>query len=75
MPIEATSVRLDADTLERISRMEKAIDRLRAWIIAHVTKAFIEQEEWEAFYQIERAASFLCSYNQILVNKGDSHAQ
>jgi predicted transcriptional regulator len=44
--MKATSVRLDDETLERVGRMAEAMDRPRAWLMAHAIKKFIEQEEW-----------------------------
>lgn len=46
MATKATSVRLDDETLERVGRMAEAMDRPRAWLMAHAIKKFIEQEEW-----------------------------
>ncbi len=46
MSMKATSVRLDDETLERVGRMAEAMDRPRAWLMAHAIKTFIEQEEW-----------------------------
>lgn len=44
--MKATSVRLDDETLERVGRMAEAMDRPRAWLMAHAIRKFIEQEEW-----------------------------
>lgn len=44
--MKTTSVRLDDETLERVGRMAEAMDRPRAWLMAHAIKKFIEQEEW-----------------------------
>ena len=46
MSMKATSVRLDDETLKRVARMAEAMDRPRAWLMAHAIKKFIEQEEW-----------------------------
>jgi predicted transcriptional regulator len=46
MAMKATSVRLDDQTLKRVGRMAEAMDRPRAWLMAHAIKKFIEQEEW-----------------------------
>lgn len=46
MPLKATSVRLDDETLERVGRMAEAMDRPRAWLMAHAIKQYIEREEW-----------------------------
>jgi predicted transcriptional regulator len=44
--MKATSVRLDDETLERVGRMAEAMDRPRAWLMAHAIRKFVEQEEW-----------------------------
>ena len=46
MSMKATSVRLDDETLDRVGRMAAAMDRPRAWLMAHAIKKFVEQEEW-----------------------------
>ena len=46
MSMKTTSVRLDEEVLERIGRMADAMDRPRAWLMAHAIKKFVEQEEW-----------------------------
>lgn len=46
MSMKATSVRLDDETLKRVARMAEAMDRPRAWLMAHAIKKFIEQEAW-----------------------------
>lgn len=46
MSMKTTSVRLDEEVLERVGRMAQAMDRPRAWLMAHAIKKFVEQEEW-----------------------------
>ena len=46
MSMKAISVRLDNETLERVGRMAEAMDRPRAWLMAHAIRKFVEQEEW-----------------------------
>ena len=46
MGLKATSVRLDEETLERLGQMAEAMDRPRAWLMAHAIKQFVEREEW-----------------------------
>jgi predicted transcriptional regulator len=46
MSLKATSVRLDEETLDRIGAMADAMDRPRAWLMAHAIKQFVEQEAW-----------------------------
>lgn len=43
MPLQATSVRLDDETLHRIGEMAKAMDRPRAWLMAYAIKQFVAQ--------------------------------
>ena len=46
MPLKATSVRLDDETLQRVGQMAEAMDRPRAWLMAHAIKQYVEREEW-----------------------------
>lgn len=46
MPLKATSVRLDVETLERIGQMADAMDRPRAWVMAQAIKQYVDREEW-----------------------------
>ncbi|MFL0798671.1 MAG: ribbon-helix-helix protein, CopG family [Cellvibrionaceae bacterium] len=46
MPLKATSVRLDDDTLQRIGQMAEALDRPRAWLMAEAIKQYVAREEW-----------------------------
>lgn len=46
MPLKATSVRLDDETLNRIGQMAEAMDRPRAWLMAEAIKQYVAREEW-----------------------------
>tara|TARA_A200000113_G_scaffold167313_1_gene151976 strand:- start:163 stop:582 length:420 start_codon:yes stop_codon:yes gene_type:complete len=46
MPLKATSVRLDDETLTRVGEMAKAMDRPRAWLMAEAIKQYVAREEW-----------------------------
>jgi predicted transcriptional regulator len=46
MGLKATSVRLDEETLSKVGQMAEAMDRPRAWLLAHAIKQFVEREEW-----------------------------
>jgi len=46
MPLKATSVRLDDKTLDRVGQMAEALERPRAWLMAHAIKQYVEREEW-----------------------------
>ena len=46
MPLKATSVRLDDDTLARVGQMAEAMDRPRAWLMAEAIKQYVNREEW-----------------------------
>ena len=46
MPLKATSVRLDDETLLRIGQMADAMDRPRAWLMAEAIKQYVSREEW-----------------------------
>ena len=43
MPLQATSVRLDDETLHRIGEIATAMDRPRAWLMAYAIKQFVAQ--------------------------------
>ena len=45
MPLKATSVRLDDETLDRVGQMAEALERPRAWLMAHAIKQYVEREE------------------------------
>lgn len=46
MPLKATSVRLDDDTLARVGQIAEAMDRPRAWLMAEAIKQYVSREEW-----------------------------
>jgi len=46
MPLKATSVRLDDETLARVGQMADAMDRPRAWLMAEAIRQFVAREEW-----------------------------
>ena len=46
MPLKATSVRLDDETLTRVGQMAEAMDRPRAWLMAEAIKQYVAREEW-----------------------------
>lgn len=46
MPLKATSVRLDNDTLTRVGQMAEAMNRPRAWLMAEAIKQYVAREEW-----------------------------
>ncbi len=46
MPLKATSVRLDDETLQRLGQIAESMDRPRAWLMAHAIKQFVSREEW-----------------------------
>ena len=46
MPMKVTSVRLDDETLTRVGQMAEAMERPRAWLMAHAIKQYVEREEW-----------------------------
>ena len=46
MPVKATSVRLDDETLKRVSQMAKSMDRPRASLMAHAIKEYVERQDW-----------------------------
>ena len=46
MPLKATSVRLDDETLIRVGQIAEAMDRSRAWLMAEAIKQYVDREEW-----------------------------
>ena len=46
MPLKATSVRLNDETLKRVGQMAEAMDRPRAWLMAEAIKQYVAREEW-----------------------------
>lgn len=46
MPLKATSIRLDDDTLERVGEIAAAMDRPRAWLMAQAIKQYVQREDW-----------------------------
>jgi predicted transcriptional regulator len=46
MPLKATSVRLDDETLLRIGQIAEAMNRPRAWLMTEAIKQFVAREEW-----------------------------
>lgn len=46
MPLKATSVRLDTETLTRVGQMADAMDRPRAWLMAEAIKQYVAREDW-----------------------------
>lgn len=44
MALKASSVRLDDETLARIGELAQAMDRPRAWLMAHAIKQYVERE-------------------------------
>ena len=53
MPLKATSVRLDDETLIRVGQMAQAMDRPRAWLMAEAIKQYVAREEW-FIHQVEQ---------------------
>ena len=46
MRLKTTSVRLDDETLRQVGEMADAMDRPRAWLMAHAIKEYVKREEW-----------------------------
>lgn len=55
MPLRATSIRLDDETLKRVGEMAEAMERPRAWLMAHAIKQYVEREEW-FIHEVEKGA-------------------
>jgi RHH-type transcriptional regulator, rel operon repressor / antitoxin RelB len=41
------TLRLDADTLERLNELAEATDRSKAWLAAEAVKTYIALNEWQ----------------------------
>ena len=46
MPLKATSIRLDDATLAQVGQIAEAMERPRAWLMAHAIKQYVEREQW-----------------------------
>ncbi len=46
MPLKATYVRLDDETLYRVGQMAEAMGRPRAGLMAEAIKQYVAREEW-----------------------------
>ena len=46
MASKTLSVRLEPQLVDRLSEMAAAMDRPRAWLMAHAIRSFVEHEEW-----------------------------
>ncbi len=72
MTLKATSVRLDDETLERVGKMADAMDRPRAWLMAHAIKQFVEREDW-FIREVEKGVS--AADQGLLVDHADLRAK
>ena len=45
MPLKATSVRLDEETLKKVGQIAESMDRPRAWLMAQAIKQYVEREQ------------------------------
>ncbi len=45
MPLKATSIRLDDKTLESVGLLANAMDRPKAWLMAHAIKQYVARED------------------------------
>lgn len=43
-----TSVRFDAETLDRLDQLAKSLDRSRSWVINRAVRQYLEYEQWFA---------------------------
>jgi len=57
MPLQATSVRLDNETLHRIGEMAAAMDRPRAWLMAYAIKEYVARELAAAESNADKSAA------------------
>jgi len=47
MASKTVSVRLKSETLEKLGAMAEAMQRPRAWLMAHAIERYIEYEAWQ----------------------------
>ena len=48
MTARTTSIRVERDTLERLDRLARSMDRSRSWIVNRAIEQYLEYEEWFA---------------------------
>lgn len=71
MAKETISVRLDRETLNRLSAMAKATGRTRGALMTHAIEKYVENEAWqvaaiqEAVDELERGAAELADHKDV----------
>lgn len=71
MAKETISVRLDRDTLDRLSAMAKATGRTRGALMTHAIEKYVETEAWqvaamqEAVDELERGEADLAEHEDV----------
>ena len=46
MAVKNASIRMEAEKLERVDNIAKAVNRSRAWVINQAVDRYLEYEEW-----------------------------
>ena len=46
MSTKTASIRVDDETLDRLDRLAKSMDRSRSWIIGQAIERYLDHEEW-----------------------------
>ena len=46
MTARTTSIRVERDTLERLDRLARSMDRSRSWIVNRAIEQYLEYEDW-----------------------------
>jgi predicted transcriptional regulator len=58
MPSKTISVRLTSETLTKLDTLAEALQRPRAWLIAHAIERYVDTEAWQVA-AIQQAAQEL----------------
>jgi predicted transcriptional regulator len=72
MAKETISVRLDRETLDRLSVMAKATGRTRATLMTHAIEKYVENEAWQvaaiqdAVDELERGEADLADHDDVV---------
>ena len=66
MPSKTVSVRLTPETLTKLDALAEALQRPRAWLIAHAIERYVDTEAWQVV-AIQQAAQELAQGEADLV--------
>ena len=46
MAARTTSIRVEHNTLERLDRLARSMDRTRSWVVSQAIEQYLEYEDW-----------------------------